>query len=142
MKIELVKALKIDMDFLFQLRKSTMVPHLEKAGLFLSDEEQLSRVLFHLDNAFIVMFSGKKVGLLKYIVLEKTIEILQIQILPVYQGKGIASFLIEDLKSKSKMLEKELFLKVLKENPARFLYKRVGFQVIDEDPYEFHMKFI
>lgn len=141
MKIELVKALITDLDFLFQLRKSTMAPHLEKAGRYLSDAEHMSRVKFHFDNAFIVKLSYESVGLLKYVETTKTIEILQLQIGPNHQGKGVGKYVLKYMISLSKKQSKELTLKVLKENPAVQLYQRNGFLIIGEDQYEFFMKF-
>ncbi|MDH7446289.1 GNAT family N-acetyltransferase [Aquimarina sp. 2201CG14-23] len=140
MDVELVKAADVDIEFLFQLRKQTMVEHLENAGLYLSDKDHMSRVKFHFDGSYIVTQSNEKVGVLKYIKTDKTIEILQLQVLPEHQGKGIGKYLLEYMTSLSRSLNKELILKVLKENPARYLYERNGFNVIDEDQYEFHMK--
>ncbi|WP_299435792.1 GNAT family N-acetyltransferase [uncultured Aquimarina sp.] len=142
MDIELVKAKDEDGTFLFQLRKLTMLEHLEKAGLYLSEEEHLSRVKIHFNSSFIVKQKEEKVGVLKYVDTSNTIEILQLQILPNHQGRGIGKFLLNHMIQLSRSLNKKLILKVLKENPARHLYERCGFQTIGEDQYEFHMEFI
>ncbi|WP_271783387.1 GNAT family N-acetyltransferase [Aquimarina algiphila] len=139
-KIKLVKAKEADKSFLLHLRKLTMVEHLEKAGIYLSDEEHLSRIDFHYDSAYVILKSKEMAGLLKCIETEKTIEILQIQVLPKYQGQGIAKSLIKDLVIKAEASHKKLTLKVLKDNLARHLYERNGFKIIGEDEYEFHMK--
>ncbi|WP_164914106.1 GNAT family N-acetyltransferase [Aquimarina sediminis] len=139
-KLKLIKAQATDRDFLFGLRKLTMVEHLEKAGINLSDAEHLSRVNFNYECAFVVFKSNKKVGVLKYEEREDTIEILQIQILPDYQGQGVGKSLIEDLVTKSRDLNKRLQLKVLKENPAKKLYERIGFGIISQDDDQFLMQ--
>ncbi len=138
--LKLVKAKEQDKNFLLRLRKLTMVEHLEKSGIYLSDEEHLSRIDFHYDSAYVILNSTEKVGLLKCIETEKTIEILQIQVLPKYQGQGIAKCLIKNLTIKAETSHKSLTLKVLKENPAKYLYERIGFNIINEDQYEFHMQ--
>ncbi|MFD2563491.1 GNAT family N-acetyltransferase [Aquimarina rubra] len=140
MHIELVKAQNKDIVFLVKLRKLTMVKHLEKAGLHLSDDQHLSRVKFHFNEAYIVKQLDERIGLLKYIETSNAIEILQLQILPSYQRKGIGNFLLNHMIQLSKSLHKSLVLKVLKENRARYLYERNGFKTIGEDRYEFYME--
>ncbi|WP_282088563.1 GNAT family N-acetyltransferase [Aquimarina algiphila] len=141
-ELKLVKAKEKDKNFLLHLRKLTMVEHLEKAGIYLSDEEHLSRINFHYDSAYLILKSTEMAGLLKCIETEKTIEILQIQVLPKYQGQGIAKRLIKDLAIKAETSHKNLTLKVLKQNPAKYLYERIGFNITGEDEQEFHMKMI
>ena len=128
MDIELTKARDVDTNFLVQLRKLTMVEHLEKAGLYLSEEEHLSRVKIHFDSSFIVKQKEEQVGAIKYVETSNEIEILQLQILPNHQGKGIGKQLMNYMIQVSSSLNKDLILRVLKENPARYLYERFGFQ--------------
>ncbi|WP_299246934.1 GNAT family N-acetyltransferase [uncultured Aquimarina sp.] len=140
MNIKLVKAKDSDMLFLVKLRKLTMVEYLEKAGLHLSDDQHLSRVKIHFNAAYIIKQLDERVGLLKYIETKDSIEILQFQILPKYQGKGIGNYLLNYVIKLSESLNKNILLKVLKENPARYLYERNGFDIYDEDQYEFHLE--
>ncbi len=140
MEIELIKATATDKKFLLDLRKQTMIEHLEKAGIYLSKEEHVARVNKHFEGSFIILKSKKKVGLLKCIDEQDTIEILQLQVSPQYQGVGIGKYIIQMLISKANTEGKKLTLKVLKENPARYLYERAGFKITEEDDYEFMMK--
>ncbi|WP_299212859.1 GNAT family N-acetyltransferase [uncultured Aquimarina sp.] len=141
MNIELIKAKDTDTVFLVKLRKLTMVEYLEKAGLYVSDDQHVSRVKIHFNAAYIIKQLDERVGLLKYIETKDAIEILQFQILPKYQGKGIGNYLLNHIIQLSESLHKNILLKVLKENPARYLYERNGFCIIGEDQYEFHMEF-
>ncbi|MHA7056870.1 GNAT family N-acetyltransferase [Aquimarina sp. M1] len=141
MDIALVKAKYEDIAFLVKLRKLTMVEHLEKAGLHFSDDQHMSRVKIHFDNSYIIQHKKKQVGVLKYIETSGVIDILQLQILPKYQGKGMGKHVLNHMIKLSEDFNKKLTLKVLKENPARYLYKRNGFTVVDEDEHEFYMEF-
>ncbi|WP_024768570.1 GNAT family N-acetyltransferase [Aquimarina macrocephali] len=141
-KLELIKAKESDKDFLFNLRMATMVEHLQKMGIFLSDEEHLSRIDFQYDSAYVILKSNQRAGVLKYIETGHAIEILQIQVLPEYQGHGIGKYVIKDLIETAKASNKNMILKVLKENPAKYLYERMGFKTVDEDKHEFHMKLV
>ncbi|AXT57274.1 GNAT family N-acetyltransferase [Aquimarina sp. MMG015] len=142
MNIKLIKAKDVDIAFLLQLRKQTMIEHLEKAGVFLSEDGHVSRVKFHFDSSHVICLNEARVGVLKYIETNNSIEILQFQILPKYQGKGIGNYLLSYIIQLSRDANKNVRLKVLKENPAKFLYERNGFKIYDEDQYEFHMEFI
>lgn len=140
MNIKLHKATNDHITFLLELRRQTMIEHLEKVGLFLSEEQHLARVRIHFDNAYIILQNKKKIGLLKYIETDSAIEILQLQITPKFQGKGIGNSVLNNVIEQSVATNKEIRLKVLKENPAKFLYERNGFSIYDEDSYEFYMK--
>ncbi len=142
MKIEFIKASEKDKVFLLELRKKTMVEHLEKAKVYLSDQEHMDRINTYFEGAYLIEVSHKKAGLLKYKETVSTIEILQLQIHPDYQGNGIGKNVIEKMIKVSKDKKKGLELKVLKENPAKKLYERVGFEIIGEDTLEFLMRWI
>ncbi len=140
MNLELIKAKEEDKDFLFNLRKSTMVTHLEKMGIHLSDQEHISRINLHFEASHIIIKSSLRVGLLKCLETKGVIEILQLQVLPEFQGIGIGKQIINQILKRAQSTHKKVTLKVLKENPAQHLYKRIGFHITGEDQYEFYME--
>ncbi|GAA4276117.1 GNAT family N-acetyltransferase [Aquimarina mytili] len=140
MNIELVKAKETDRDFLLDLRISSMQEHLHTAGLYLSNEEHKSRVDVHFDASQIILKSSQRIGLLKSLETQDNIEILQLQILPEFQGMRIGKHIIDNIISRAKHESKKVTLKVLKENPAKHLYERLGFKVTGEDQHEFYME--
>jgi ribosomal protein S18 acetylase RimI-like enzyme len=136
MNITFIQATPADSDYLLALRKLTMVPHLEAANLFLSDQEHIIRLNDAYDCSYLIMAADKRVGTIKYRVLENTFEIMQIQIHPNFQRQGLGKKVMKKvLDSTTKTVE----LTVLKANPAKALYQRLGFVVTGEDDYEFHM---
>ena len=140
MEIKLIKALEKDKEFLFGLRKLTMAKHLEQAGLFLTDQEHMGRVTDCFEGSHLLMQTNERIGVIKYKESDSFIEIMQLQILPLYQGKGIGKYVLKYFSELAQNRSKLLTLKVLKENPAKTLYKKVGFKIIDEDEHEFHMQ--
>ncbi len=140
LETKLIKAIKEDGDFLLNLRKQTMVEHLEKAGIYLSDEEHIARINKNFDDSYIITSIANRIGLLKFVEDDNRIEILQLQILPKHQGKGIGKQVLNKMIFKAEASNKVLFLKVLKENPAKHLYERIGFEVVGEDNHEFFMQ--
>jgi N-acetylglutamate synthase-like GNAT family acetyltransferase len=126
LKYTLEQAKESDKVFLLELRKTTMLSYLEKAGIILSEEEHIERVESFFDSSYIIENEDENsIGLLKYVEDKKSIELVQLQILPEYQSKGIGSTILKDLIAKSQKLDKQLTLKVLKNNPSKILYLRM-----------------
>lgn len=138
--IKLIQAKTSDLAFLSELRKASMLSHLQTAGIHLSDEEHLQRVKYHFDCAHIIWFQDKKVGLLKYLEKEDEVSLLQFQLLPPFQGKGLGTQIMEHYLQLIKPIQKPITLKVLKANPAQHLYMRLGFQIVGQDEYEYFME--
>ena len=135
---KLVKATNADRSYLFELRKLTMVEHLETEGLYFSDEEHHSRIDDNSECAYLIMSSDKKIGMIKYEECRDKVIIMQLQIHPDFQDLGFGKKVVEQILSYSD--SKVVELSVLKSNPAQKLYKRLGFKVTGEDQNEFFME--
>ena len=137
--LEFRRANASDRDYLLALRKLTMVEHLERSGLFLSDEEHAARLdhKYHCSN--MVLHEGQVVGTVKFEDTGPEVEIIQIQIHPDYQNRGFGRRVVEQVLDRFR--SKTITLKVLKENPALNLYVRLGFVIVGEDEFEHHMQF-
>ncbi len=140
MKYTLKKTEEWDKAFLLDLRKITMLSYLEKANIILAEEDHIARVNSFFDSSYVIKgLEGENIWLLKYVESIKSLELVQLQVLPKYQNKGIGTNILKDLITQSKKLNKQLTLKVLKNNPAISLYKRVWFTITWEDEIEYHM---
>ena len=140
MKIDLIKATDDDIPFLIQLREQTMYGELSKAGIDLSEKEQYQRVKAYLDLAWIILKSNQKIGMIKYREMEDVFKIIQFQILPGFQKKGIGGYVLNDLRQKAKLSGKKIKLKVLKNSAAVTFYKQAGFHILAADDYEYVMQ--
>lgn len=138
MKIELVQAKESDRKYLFDLRLQTMVAHLERSGQFLSDQEHEVRVDYRYDCSNIVHLEGKVIGMLKYASSDEKVNVMQIQIAPEFQNKGYGRLIMEHVIELAK--PKPVSLWVLKENPAYKLYLDLGFIVVGENKFEYHLQ--
>ncbi|MEZ5471318.1 MAG: GNAT family N-acetyltransferase [Marinicella sp.] len=138
MCFKFIKATKQDKDYLLKLRQLTMVEHLERSGFFLSKQEHEIR----LDDAFecshLIFYEDQVIGTLKFQELEEKIEIMQFQIHPNHQCKGLGQKILEKLIGAYS--PKYLELTVLKENKAVNLYQRLGFSIFGEDQFEYFMR--
>jgi ribosomal protein S18 acetylase RimI-like enzyme len=64
---------------------------------------------------------------------------MQIQLMPSLQGKGIGTRLLQSLVQEAREAGAGLKLSVLKANPARRLYERMGFVVVEEKATAYDM---
>ncbi len=134
-----MQATEQNIHYLLELRKLTMVEHLEQSGFFLSESEHLARLLDKFECSYLVQHNSLIIGAVKLNELADSVEIMQIQIHPQFQNGGFGKKVIEQIISGAE--EKEVKLSVLKDNPALRLYQRLGFEIVDTDAYEHHLKF-
>jgi ribosomal protein S18 acetylase RimI-like enzyme len=137
MQFKFIQATAQDWDYLLELRKLTMVEHLETSGVFLSEEEHKLRLNDAYECSHLIVYKESLIGTLKFRELDEKLEILQLQIHPNFQGKGLGRQVLEQVLKDSQ--PKYLELTVLKENPAIKLYKRLGFTIFGEDQFEYFM---
>ncbi len=87
----------------------------------------------------IILCDGQPVGRLFVSEGEEQIILVDIALLPAAQNRGIGKFLIEALLARAGSVEKKVQLHVFKANPARRLYERLGFIIVNEDSMYFEM---
>lgn len=135
------KATENDIDYLLDLRIKTMVPHYAASNLPTDREMTLSRVLDQFDKAHIIFLDNQPIGLLKLDRAETNIDIMQLQIDPSQQGKGLGRIILTDILKEASETGKTASLSVLKTNKAQHLYSSLGFKIVDEDEYAYSMEF-
>jgi len=138
MSFEFIQATDGDRAYLLGLRKLTMVEHLEKSGQFLSDEEHELRLNDAYDCSHIIVYENELIGTLKFRQLGDRLEIMQLQIHPEFQNKGLGRKVMQQVLDETEF--KFVELTVLKDNPALRLYERLGFIITGEDQYEYFMQ--
>ncbi len=134
------KATENDIDYLLDLRIKTMVPHYTDSGLPTDRETTLQRILYQFDKAHIILMNGQPIGLLKINRTDTKIDILQLQIDPGQQGKGLGKMILTDILQEASSTGKTAALSVLKTNKAQHLYSSLGFKIVGEDEHSFFME--
>lgn len=129
-----------DIAFLIDLRRLTMWTHFERSGLCINQAEQLERVRHRLDCAEIITIDGVDAGLFKVVRDADPWELTQIQLHPQYQGQGIGAALIRRLLDEASVAGTRVDLDVLRANPAKRLYERLGFRVVAEASHSYLMR--
>ena len=135
------KATEKDIDYLLNLRTKTMVPHYAESNLPTDQETTLQRILYQFDKASIIFLDHNPIGLLKIDRADTNIDILQLQIDPSQQGKGLGRMILADILEEASATGKTASLSVLKTNKAQHLYSSLGFKIVNEDEHSYFMKF-
>ncbi|SDI15913.1 GNAT family N-acetyltransferase [Paraburkholderia phenazinium] len=138
--ITLRPATNADESFLLGLRRATMTEHLERVGEPSDAAAHHARLQYRYDAARIVCLDGVAIGLLKAYRDATEWHLVQLQIDPHYQGRGLGEQIIKTLLAGAQADALPVSLKVLKGNPAKRLYERLGFREISSDEREFHMR--
>ena len=125
-----------DFDFLWRLHNAAFRKYIEQTWGWDEDWQQRNfRETFNPEVGHIVVVDGEDAGYLWVSEGDDEVFLASIRILPEFQGRGIGTWLIHDLIKSGKVLR----LDVLKVNPARALYERLGFSISNDLGTHFEM---
>ena len=140
MKLTHRPATEADIPFLLDLRRETMDEYLRASGADTSEASHRERLLYRFDCAEVLLMNDKPVGLLKVDHGDSEWKVIQIQLSPAVQGQGVGRQVLEGVIADARKAGVDVVLSVLKANPARSLYERLGFLVEGEDSHEYFMR--
>ncbi len=95
---------------------------------------------FDPSHARIVVVDGVDIGVVAVEWREDAAFLAGIEILPEYQGRGLGAAVIRDVIADAAARGLPVTLRVLKVNPARRLYERLGFTVTGETDTHYLMR--
>jgi GNAT superfamily N-acetyltransferase len=126
-------ATQADGGFLFDLLKAALGSYVAQTWGW-DEDWQRDRFWSHFtpDGAQIVVLRGRDVGVLRVQENQDAVVLSQIYLLPEAQGKGIGTALLQALLDRAFARSLPVRLRVLRVNPARRLYERLGFAAVDE----------
>jgi ribosomal protein S18 acetylase RimI-like enzyme len=139
-RVSLRPATDADVPFLLALREQTMTAHQLASGLQPTSLEREQRVRYRYECAQIVEREGRAAGLFKVARDGLQWQLVQIQLAPELQGQGVGEALIRGLIAEARGAGASLRLNVLHQNPARHLYERLGFVVVNDGEHEYEMR--
>jgi ribosomal protein S18 acetylase RimI-like enzyme len=88
----------------------------------------------------VIELAGQPVGLVKVIRSQEQWKLLQLQVLPPHQGRGIGTGVVLGVLKQARAANVPVVLTVLKGNPAKRFYERVGFLVVGEREHVYEMR--
>lgn len=95
---------------------------------------------WHVTEVEIITCDGADIGWVQVSLQDDTIYLGQIFIESVFQRRGIGTEIIAGLIDEANQTGRTITLGVVKSNPARSLYERLGFRITNEDDRKFYMR--
>jgi ribosomal protein S18 acetylase RimI-like enzyme len=130
-----------DYDFARRVHHGAMRPYVEPLfGWDDAFQAKRFRETFSPQGAFVILRAGVECGWLQIVEGEDAVYLSQLFILPEHQRRGTGSAVLASLLAQWRAGGKAVRLGVLKNNPARRLYERVGFKVIAEEERRLEME--
>jgi len=131
-----------DFDWLWALKQRTMRPYVEQTwGVW---DEGVQDIYFRQgflpEKLRIIVAAGRDAGLLEVDRSGGEIFLRRIEIAPEFQGRGLGTAVVADLAAEARAARRPLRLQVLRVNPARRLYARLGLRVVGESPTHLQMQ--
>ena len=142
-EIELRQTTADDVDFLWDTFRISMKDYITQARGERNEQREKSQFRHQLDlsAAQVIRSNDLAVGFIIAPIKDSAREIHTICIVPEHQRKGIGTEVLRRAVAQAREQKISLYLSVLKVNPARRLYERLGFEVIEETKHHFRMKF-
>ena len=134
-------ATRADGDFASRVKLAGLRAYLEPVPGF--DADRLRRQYqadFAPTEARIVVVGEADVGVLRVVDREGAVFLAEIYLVPDAQGRGIGSRVITDVIRKAHGRGRAVRLQLLRPNPARRLYERLGFRLHGETSTHFRME--
>lgn len=130
-----------DYDMALELYLVTMEPYTAE---LMSWNEEKQRAFFAAqwseENSQIINMQGRDVGWIQVLESEHERVIQQFFVAPEFQNQGIGSHVLQMLLHHWQATDRPVVLAVLKNNPARTLYERFGFNVVAEQGIKLRME--
>ena len=142
MNVEFRKCKYSDIDFILKLKELCFKWYIEIIygwDIKTQREKTIHELDKHINDMRIIKLENKDIGVTTFYEKEGTYVVGLIIIHPDYQNKGIATNVINEYINIAKNENKRIIIKTYKKNPARKLYKRLGFELYKEDETHVHM---
>lgn len=134
-----------DEPFLREVYYSTRYDELRVVNWSMAEREMFLRMQFDAQHAYyqqhypdasfsIILEQGQPAGRLYLHRGPSEYRIIDIALLPAFQGKGIGTGLLAGILIEAASQAKPVTIHVERFNPAQRLYLRLGFQVLEEGP--------
>lgn len=143
MQYELRQCKYNDLNFIFELKKLCLKWYIDSIYGW-NDEIQLKKtnneLIRNIDSMKIIQVGKHDIGVTTFFKNDEFYQVGLTMIHPDYQSKGIGGGIIKDYIAQAKRDNKRIIIKTYKENPARNLYKRLGFKVYDTDQTHIYLE--
>jgi ribosomal protein S18 acetylase RimI-like enzyme len=133
---------RADEAFVFRVRETTMRDYVvETWGVWNADEAraQINEDILS-SKSKIIVIDGHDAGVLRVDEFDTHIHVDQLWILPGFQRQGFGRIILMQILEQSKAKGLPLRLWVLRVNPAKEFYERLGFSIIEQTQASLHLE--
>jgi ribosomal protein S18 acetylase RimI-like enzyme len=135
------KASEADFDFLFELHRQALGPYVEQTwGWDEVWQRDYFKEHFMSRPCEVIELQGERIGCMRVEDQEEFVLLDYIAIMPAHQRIGLGTHLVRTVLKRAVDRGVPARLKVLRVNPAKTLYERLGFETIGADQYRFYME--
>jgi GNAT superfamily N-acetyltransferase len=140
--ITLRRASLADSEFAYEVVCKTIRPYAEQTFGIWQEAQVRAMLASNIDAGVtkIIMAGATPLGILTVQESESHVQLDQLFVLPRYQRHGIGTELVRGVLQRARQLGVPVRLRVLRVNPAKRLYDRLGFFVTAEEPQRFYMQ--
>ncbi len=133
-------ATQSDYDFIYEVKKAALGAYVAATwGRDQAFQREYFAQRFDPADHQVIVVDRQDIGELSVQYGESEINLAGIYVLPDSQRLGFGSAIIKDLIDEGKLSGRSVKLQVLKVNPAKRLYERLGFRLIEENKNHFVM---
>lgn len=131
-----------DSEFAYEVSCRAIRPYAEQTFGLWQEEQVRSMLASHISAGAtkIIVVGREPAGILTVKELADQIKLDQLFLLPQHQRSGIGTALVREILERARHLKVPVRLRVLRVNPAKRLYERMGFFVTAEEPQRFYMQ--
>lgn len=134
-------ATEADYDFLYDLHRQAFYTYVDQTWGW---DEVTQQFMFRAEYAAVprqvVLLDGEAIGSIAIEDQGEALFLDYIAILPAFQGRGVGTALVQWLVEEAQRRLLPVRLHVLKVDPARVLYERLGFVVTGGDEHRWYME--
>ena len=133
-----------DREWVWETKKLCVSVYVKQTYGVWNEETQTSRfkTTFDSKEVQIISMSGSDVGYVASECTEQEFRLFNIMILPDFQNRGLGSIIMLKLLDEAETKDIPFRLQVLKVNPARALYERLGLSVTAETDTHYQMQWM
>ena len=131
-----------DRDWLWQTKTRCLRGYVEQTYGAWDEDIQRARfdATFDATEMQIISVAGREAGFLAAKHEPAEIQLFNLMIAPEFQNGGLGTAVLRELLAGARARRVPVRLQVMKVNPARGLYERLGFTVTEETPTHFRMR--
>jgi ribosomal protein S18 acetylase RimI-like enzyme len=132
---------EVDRDFLWHAHKAAMKGYVSQTwGWDEAWQQQYFRDHVLPERIQVIEVEREPAGFLELDVRDDCLFVTNLELLPAYQGKGIGGELLRSVQTEAAASRLPVRLQVLRVNPARRLYERLGFRQTGETDTHYQME--